>query len=127
MDKVFVPVNYFQNHWGLAVIYRQHKTIRYYDSVPNSGTVALHNLLLWLEDEEEERLGEDMSTFYVRQWQTFAGDRNCPQQENGSDCGVFILAFASYLSDDLPLDFCQADMTQMRRRIVWSIMNQRLR
>ncbi|CAM9504218.1 unnamed protein product, partial [Hapterophycus canaliculatus] len=41
--------------------------------------------------------------------------------------GVFILAFASYLSDDLPLNFCQADKTQMRRRIVWSIMNQRLR
>ncbi|CAN0338383.1 unnamed protein product [Scytosiphon promiscuus] len=37
-----------------------------------------------------------------------------------------MLAFASYLADDQPLDFCQADVASMSRRIVWSLMYQRL-
>lgn len=47
-------------------------------------------------------------------------------QENGSDCGAFAVSFASYLSDNLPFDFRQADTTQMRRRMLWSILHQRL-
>lgn len=47
-------------------------------------------------------------------------------QDNGSDCGAFAVAFASYLSDGLPFDFSQADITQMRRRMLWSLVHQEL-
>lgn len=47
-------------------------------------------------------------------------------QENGSDCGAFAVAFASYLADDLLFDFGQKDITQMRRRMMWSLLHQRL-
>lgn len=47
-------------------------------------------------------------------------------QENGSDCGAFAVSFASYITDNLSFDFRQEDITQMRRRMVWSILNQRL-
>lgn len=56
----------------------------------------------------------------------FCSTNNTHLQENGSDCGAFAVSFASYVSDDLPFDFRQADITQMRRRMVWSLLKQQL-
>lgn len=47
-------------------------------------------------------------------------------QGNGSDCGVYMLLCASCIVDDLPFDFCQDDIGQVRRRMLWSIIHLRM-
>ena len=47
-------------------------------------------------------------------------------QENGYDCGVFAALYASCINDGTPFDFCQADIGQIRRRMAWSLLHQRL-
>ena len=39
---------------------------------------------------------------------------------------MFMLTFASYIMQDLRFDFGPSDINQFRRRMLWSIMNQRL-
>ncbi|CAM9822559.1 unnamed protein product [Pylaiella littoralis] len=124
MDKIFVPVNVSNTHWCMAVIYMKHKRINYFDSMGGSGKNVTNSLLDWLEDEDDDKNGDD-GTFDPDDWTTEGTNvATTPQQENGSDCGAFAVSFASYISDDLPLDFRQADITQMRRRMLWSLLNQ---
>merc|ERR1711874_717248 len=40
-----------------------------------------------------------------------------PSQENGHDCGVFLLMFAKFLLLDIDFDFDTADMIHMRDKI----------
>eukprot|EP00903_Cladosiphon_okamuranus_P011577 g10891.t1 len=122
MDKVFVPVNVSNTHWCMAVIYVQEKRINYYDSLGASGKGVTESLLMWLEDEDEDKNG-DNATFEPDHWTLVGTDKaTTPQQANGSDCGAFAVSFASYISDNLPFDFRQADITQMRRRMMWAVV-----
>lgn len=45
-----------------------------------------------------------------------------PQQQNGSDCGVFTCKFAEYLSRDARLTFLQENMDYYRDRMVYEII-----
>lgn len=45
-----------------------------------------------------------------------------PQQQNGSDCGVFTCKFAEYLSRDADLTFVQENMNYYRERMVYEII-----
>lgn len=45
-----------------------------------------------------------------------------PQQNNGSDCGVFACQFASYTARNAPFDFGPDDMPYFRRRMVYEIL-----
>uniref|UniRef100_A0A663LUZ3 SUMO specific peptidase 2 n=1 Tax=Athene cunicularia TaxID=194338 RepID=A0A663LUZ3_ATHCN len=49
-----------------------------------------------------------------------------PQQENGSDCGVFLCKYADYISRDKPITFTQDDMPYFRKKMVWEIIHQQL-
>ncbi|KAF8002822.1 hypothetical protein HF325_002067 [Metschnikowia pulcherrima] len=49
-----------------------------------------------------------------------------PQQQNGSDCGVFTCTVAKHLAENLPLSFSQKDMPLIRRRMAFEIMNKSL-
>ncbi|CAM9846570.1 unnamed protein product [Ascophyllum nodosum] len=126
LDKIFFPVNVSNMHWCMAVIYVQQKRIHYYDSMGGTGKTVMKCLLMWLEDEDDDK-NKDKATFEPEDWTMVGTDIDTtPQQENGSDCGVFACSFASYASEDLPFEFSQADINQMRRRIMWSLLHQRL-
>eukprot|EP00752_Nemacystus_decipiens_P012317 g10921.t1 len=88
----------------------------------SSGINILKNLLLWAEDEDDERVGEEACTFDHEEWTLIQGDKEMtPQQGNGSDCGVFMLAFAAHLMEDLPLPFNQDDINQFRNHIALAL------
>ena len=55
-----------------------------------------------------------------------AAPQDIPQQQNGSDCGVFALRYCEALSREGDLDFDQADMPDMRMRIAVDIMQLRV-
>ena len=44
-----------------------------------------------------------------------------PQQLNGTDCGVFVIACADFKSDNLPLTYSQRDMDTLRLKIAADI------
>ena len=48
--------------------------------------------------------------------------KDIPQQENGSDCGMFTCKFAEYLSRDADISFSQDDMPYFRKRMVYEIV-----
>nr|CAD7261685.1 unnamed protein product [Timema shepardi] len=49
-----------------------------------------------------------------------------PQQQNGSDCGVFTCIYAEYLSRKAELSFSQKDMPYFRQKMVYEILKSKL-
>ena len=54
------------------------------------------------------------------------GTQNIPKQNNGVDCGVFVCQYAKNLARDLPLDFAQKDMGELRRAMILELAEKRL-
>lgn len=50
-------------------------------------------------------------------WEVVHGNRSVPQQDNGSDCGVFTCIFANYYSQNLDLKFSSDHMPDFRQKI----------
>merc|ERR1711864_32071 len=50
----------------------------------------------------------------------------CPQQENGSDCGVFVCQVAEHLTRGELLSFGQKDVPYFRRKMIWEIIRNRI-
>jgi len=120
MDKVFFPINLYNTHWTLGVIYVKLKEIRYYDSMNGCGMRWLKALLRWLKDEAIHKKEETLDT---SSWQLInSGEHSVPQQKNGFDCGVFVCVAADFIQDDLPLTYSQEDMPFFRKKITADII-----
>ena len=59
-------------------------------------------------------------------WTTESAGRSTPQQENGYDCGVYVVLTADFISDDLPLTFNANHVTSHRLMMAAAIMRGRL-
>ncbi|EGZ17649.1 Hypothetical protein PHYSODRAFT_498310 [Phytophthora sojae] len=97
MDKIFMPVNVGNMHWCMAVIFMTEKRIQYYDSMHGSGAACLKVLFRYLHDESEHKKKQK---FDEEGWELVTCTPDTPQQNNGSDCGVFSCMFADYLSQN---------------------------
>jgi sentrin-specific protease 1 len=117
-DKIFFPVNIGNTHWALAVVYVKRKEIVYFDSLKRDGIRYLQALARWFQEDVKDKKETDVDT---TKW-ILRSESNAPQQRNGYDCGVFTITFADFLSDDLPLQFNQQDITENRFRFASSIM-----
>lgn len=53
--------------------------------------------------------------------------QDTPQQENGTDCGVFTCRFLEMLSRGAAFNFTQENIPYIRRRMVWEIAHAQLR
>ncbi|KAJ1402450.1 hypothetical protein B484DRAFT_338665, partial [Ochromonadaceae sp. CCMP2298] len=113
-EKVFVPINYLNGHWVLIVIFPQTKEVRYYDSMCSEIRAQryLHNCRLFLRDisadpQQAQVLHDRGCVFDISEWRF----ETCvsPQQENGWDCGVFVIRCVEHLIEDLPLQFNPSD------------------
>ncbi|KAH9318398.1 hypothetical protein KI387_020167, partial [Taxus chinensis] len=101
-DKIFVPIHK-EIHWCLAIIDMRAKKFQYLDSLKGSDAHVLHVLVRYIVDEAKDKTGQDLD---VSTWeQEFV--RELPAQENGSDCGVFMIKYADFHSQGLPLSFSQ--------------------
>lgn len=108
LEKVFAPINLSQSHWALGVIDISKKEISYVDSL-SSGPLAIGHAILkdlqaYLVEESKGQLGKDFDLIH----------KDCPQQPNGFDCGIYVCANALYLSKDAPLSFDYGDIKRMR-------------
>jgi sentrin-specific protease 1 len=133
MSKLFLPINFSNTHWTLAVVYMEERRIRYHDSLYNvissreTGVHICQQILRWLFDAAKNTYESylDVSTFTVdtrHSEEQNNDDGYVPKQTNGVDCGVFTIMMADYLSDDLPLQFSQKDIPRFREKIACAIV-----
>ena len=117
MDKLFFPVNLGNYHWALAVVYMKEKCITYYDSLGYDGTKYMDGLMKWIVDEAKKRRVE------IEEDKWSANRVDPPKQTNGYDCGVFLIMYADFLSDDLRITFEQKHMDLFRLKIASAIVH----
>uniref|UniRef100_A0A336K222 CSON013837 protein n=1 Tax=Culicoides sonorensis TaxID=179676 RepID=A0A336K222_CULSO len=116
-DLLPVPVHVGGIHWCMAIIRMKDKIIRYYDSMGNPNQPVLDALERYLIDEAMDK---KKITFDTSDWKK-ESIRDCPQQRNGSDCGVFSCMNAEHLTRNASLSFSQNDMPYFRQKMVLEI------
>lgn len=120
-DLLFVPLH-FGMHWALCVVDNRTKTIKYYDSMHGTNDDCLKLILNFLVAEMKGKKNQILNP------ETFDLEivKDIPQQMNGSDCGMFTLKYAEYISRDAPITFSQDHMQYFRRRMIIEIMQKKL-
>lgn len=76
----------------------------------------------YFEDEHLDKKGSELD---LSGWTLECCD-DVPQQNNGSDCGVFACCFAELLSRRRELRCTQHAISKYRRQMVYEILNKRL-
>ena len=120
-DKILVPVH-LDVHWCLAVIDLKKKGVYFYDSMGSDKTDILKKLLEYLKQEHMDKKKSEFDTSGFK----LQNVKDIPRQMNGSDCGMFTLKYAEYLSRNAGITFTQEDMPYFRRRIVYEIVNNKV-
>ncbi|KHJ41687.1 Ulp1 protease family, catalytic domain protein [Trichuris suis] len=119
-DLLFIPIH-LSNHWVLTVVDVKERFVKYYDSLGASGRNCLLIIGDYLEAEMKDKKSVDMDRATWR-FQT----EDCPRQGNCSDCGMFVLKYAEFLSREAPLTFTQEHMPSFRIRVAYEILHERL-
>lgn len=120
-DKILVPVH-LDVHWCLAVIDLKKKGVYFYDSMGSDKNDILKKLLEYLKQESMDKKKTEFDTSGFK----LENVKEIPRQMNGSDCGMFTLKYAEYLSRNASITFTQEDMPYFRRRIVYEIVNNKV-
>ncbi|KAJ5123184.1 hypothetical protein N7448_009281 [Penicillium atrosanguineum] len=114
VDTVFIPVH-GGAHWTLMVVRPMERTIEYLDSMGSRGANQVKKVKEWLRGELGMKYDED-------EWTVLKS--NSSMQDNGSDCGVFLLTNAKAIALGVePTAFGASDTILLRRKIVAEIMN----
>jgi sentrin-specific protease 1 len=123
LDKVFIPVHVGGDHWCLAVINFVKKRFEYYDSLGGSPGRIFTCLRKYVQDEAASYSGQ--ANYDLSEWKDYV-PKDIPNQDNGSDCGVFTCKYADYMGEGLELHFTHEDMSYFRRRMLLELMANRL-
>ncbi|KAF7022427.1 hypothetical protein CFC21_035183 [Triticum aestivum] len=119
-DKIFIPIHK-EVHWCLAIINIRDKKFQYLDSLGSMDMKALKIIARYLVDEVKDKNGKQID---VLSWK-HEGVQNLPLQENGWDCGMFMLKYIDFHSRDMGLTFGQKHMPYFRQRTAKEILNLR--
>ncbi|RWR94173.1 Peptidase C48 [Cinnamomum micranthum f. kanehirae] len=116
-DKIFVPIHK-DIHWCLAIINIKDEKLQYLDSLGGMDFQVLKALARYFVDEVKDKSNRDVD---VSSWkQEFVGE--LPEQENGWDCGMFMIKYVDFYSRGLTLCFNQEHMPYFRKRTVMEIL-----
>ncbi|KAL4977194.1 hypothetical protein BDW66DRAFT_133032 [Aspergillus desertorum] len=114
VDTVFIPVHN-KAHWTLIVVKPSARTIEHFDSLGSLSRRHVETVKDWLRGE----LGD---LYDDSEWEVLPSDS--PQQDNGSDCGVFLLTTAKAVALNIePLAYGARDTPLLRQKIVAELMN----
>ena len=111
-----IPVNVNASHWMLVVVDRAERVIRCFDSLFNRSLFEQTAKVVkrFLECVEQGK----------KNWEV--QPEKCPQQQNGSDCGMFVMKFARCWSFGLPLDFSSDDISNFRKQVALEIADKKV-
>jgi hypothetical protein len=115
-NLLFIPVNWRNTHWAAITICYSEKEITYYDSIEDCSAFA----------RAKSVLDPILPLIEASNWKFVK--LNASQQENGTDCGVFIAGYFKFVLsslDDvgsLPLP-TQAEMNSLRHTMTARILD----
>ncbi|KAH0564399.1 hypothetical protein KQX54_011883 [Cotesia glomerata] len=96
MDYIFFPLNDCKksdaaggSHWSLLVYSKAEKTCFHFDSAHGNNNTEARSFGLKIS---KQLLGDETASFKNVQ---------CPQQDNGYDCGIFVLCFTDAILEHL--------------------------
>ncbi|ONM26145.1 Ubiquitin-like-specific protease ESD4 [Zea mays] len=115
-EKIFVPVHR-NAHWCLALINMKDKTLQYLESLVGWGRDVLDILARYIVDELK-----DKSNIEVEPSSWTVVSESLPLQQNGWDCGMFMLKYIDFHSRGIKPSFSQEHMMYFRKRIAKEIM-----
>lgn len=123
-DFILVPVH-LGNHWCMAVINFMDRTISYYDSLGGGTNGCCDTLLEYLRYESNDKKKQD---FDDENWKLINcyNELGIPQQQNGSDCGVFACIYAEYLTREAKLKFGQQHMSYFRQKMIYELLTKKI-
>lgn len=113
VKTIFIPVHNHA-HWTLIVVKPNDRTIEHFDSLGSPSDIHVQRVKQWLREELK-------GAYVESEWRVL--DTPCPQQSNGSDCGVFLLTSAKLTALGQPLEYGPKDIPLIRRRIVAELIN----
>ncbi|RLN41377.1 putative ubiquitin-like-specific protease 1B [Panicum miliaceum] len=119
-DKIFVPVHK-DVHWCLAIINMKENTFQYLDSLGGTDHNVLNMLARYIAEEVKDKSNKVIDT---SSWHEEIVD-GIPLQQNGWDCGMFMLKYIDFHSRGLSLSFSQEHMEYFRERTAKEILNLR--
>lgn len=119
LDKMVIPVNVANSHWTLIVAFVKLKKFQYFDSMGSTGRRYLLGLKQYFKDEA----ARTKQSVDVDSWEVVLGSFDTPQQDNGSDCGVFCCTTAKYVGADLDLRFAARHMDTIRQRMTLEVLD----
>lgn len=104
LDKIILPVHVGHNHWCCAIINIKQRQLEYYDSLGGTNRAVFTHLKQYVTDEIKANHPTKVQELKIDTWKEL-NVQGIPQQNNGSDCGVFTLKFADYASENRPFNF----------------------
>ncbi|KAK9172665.1 ULP1 like chllamydin domain containing protease [Cryptosporidium meleagridis] len=120
-DIVLLPINVNNVHWTLGVVNFKLGYIQYIDSLGGKfqdylgctkmSAVFFQNMNRYIQDEYFDKKKEKF-TGQLKHFTKFS--EPVPQQNNGSDCGVFTCMFAECISEGRPFDFDTTQIDKIR-------------
>jgi len=102
-DLILLPINIGQAHWVCATINMRLCRFEYYDSMHAPNPSVFKHLRSYLQAEYADKKKESSGPLLLSGWKNYFS-RQCPQQENGWDCGVFATMALEQLSRRNPND-----------------------
>ncbi|KAL3469764.1 hypothetical protein BJX99DRAFT_65179 [Aspergillus californicus] len=114
LETVFIPVHN-RAHWTLIVVKPSARTIEHFDSLGSLSHSHVEAVKNWLRGE--------LGRLYVdKEWKILPS--NSPQQNNGSDCGIFLLTTAKAVAVGVsPCAYGAKNTPLLRKKIVAELMN----
>ena len=125
VDVLYFPLH-LNLHWRLACVHFQNKQISIFDSLNQTTSddpfFKLIKEVIDLKPADASPFDryKTNDAFNWNGW-TLNLLPDCPQQKNGTDCGVFVLAFLYYRILKLPFDFNQTHVQFFRFFFAWLI------
>ncbi|XP_058113468.1 uncharacterized protein LOC131256580 isoform X2 [Magnolia sinica] len=103
-ERVYVPVNHNNSHWFLMVIYPRKREIIIVDSLHTNALLKYKQKIKVMTEALPILFHAtgDSTALEGKKW-TAKVDESAPKQDNGYDCGIFVMKFIDILCSGLTL------------------------
>lgn len=127
LERIIIPIH-LPGHWVCVLVDLKALTLTLYDSMGSPGRRVMETIWeKFLQPCRRDMCGDELDR---SKWSFLSPRRSVPQQNNGHDCGVFMVCFATCLTDPfvgsklgLPFDMItQENMRYFRKQIGVNIL-----
>ena len=124
LDRAMIPVHINGNHWCLAVVDFVAGQLQWYDPMgkkDKNGRLAI--LQSYLDYAYRNKYRQEVPKWVLVENAVSELKPTVPTQTNGYDCGVFVCAYAYFLSQNLSMDGLRQDhMATIRKVIAFDLL-----